>query len=127
MKYTEIAGTLIVKERGLLLLYRNDCSWWELPGGKVKENENPTQTAVREAKEEIGIKVDLEKPFFSGEFENDGELYLWHGYIGDTEDDPEVQEEKFSEMKYFEAEDIDEEELAPNLRQIRPALRRLLN
>lgn len=127
MKYTEIAGAFIVNERGLLLLYREDRSWWELPGGKVKEDENPTQTAVREAKEEVGIEVDLEKPFFSGEFEHDGELYLWHGYIGDTEDDPEVQEEKFSEMKYFDAQDIDEEELAPNLRQISPALRRLLN
>ena len=128
MKYTEIAGILIVNERGLLLLYRQDRSWWELPGGKVEENENPTQTAVREASEEIGVDVDLEKPFFSGEFEHDGELYLWHGYIGDTEDDPEeCCEEKFSEMKYFDAEDLDEEELAPNLRQIRPALRRLLN
>ena len=127
MKYTEIAGTLIVEDRGLLLLYREDRSWWELPGGKVKEDENPTQTAVREAKEEIGIEVELEKPFFSGEFENDGELFLWHGYIGDTEDDLEAQEEKFSEMKYFDAEDLDEEELAPNLRQIRPALRRLLS
>lgn len=146
MKYTEIAGTLILEDRGLLLLYREDHSWWELPGGKVKENENPTQTAVREASEEIGVEVDLEKPFFSGEFEHDGELYLWHGYIGDTEDNPELGdadcscgesacnsnpeeccEQKFSEMKYFNAEDLDEKELAPNLRQIRPALRRLLS
>jgi len=127
MKYTEIAGTLIVEDKGLLLLYREDCSWWELPGGKVIEDENPTQTAIREASEEIGIEVNLEKPFFSGEFENDGELFLWHGYIGETEDDPEIQEEKFSELKYFDAEDLDEEELAPNLRQIRPALRRLLS
>jgi len=127
MKYTVIAGTLIVEDKGLLLLYREDCSWWELPGGKVIEDENPTQTAIREASEEIGIEVNLEKPFFSGEFENDGELFLWHGYIGETEDDPEIQEEKFSELKYFDAEDLDEEELAPNLRQIRPALRRLLS
>ena len=126
MDTTEIAGTLILDDRGLLLLYRDDKEWWEVPGGKVKEDESPTKAAVREAKEEIGVEVSLEKPFFSGEFENDGELFLWHGYIGETEDKPEVMEEKFSELKYFSAEDLDEEELAPNLRQIEPALRRVL-
>ena len=126
MKYTEIAGTLIVEDKGLLLLYREDKSWWELPGGKKKEDESPTQTAVRETKEEISIDVDLEKPFFSGEFENEGEIFLWHGYIAKTDETPEIKEDKFSQLKWFNAEDIDEKDLAPNLRQIEPALRRLL-
>ena len=126
MNYTEIAGTLIVEDKGLLLLYREDKSWWELPGGKKKEDESPTQTAVRETKEEISIDVDLEKPFFSGEFENEGELFLWHGYIAKTDETPEIKEDKFSQLKWFDAEDIDEKDLAPNLRQIEPALRRLL-
>jgi len=127
MKYTEIAGTLIVEDEGLLLLYRKDRSWWELPGGKKKEDESPTQTAVRETKEEINVEVDLEKPFFSGEFENEGELFLWHGYLAKTDERPEVNEEdKFSKLVWFDAEDIDEKDLAPNLRQIEPALRRLL-
>ena len=127
MKYTEIAGTLIVEERGLLLLHREDKSWWELPGGKVKEDESPTEAAVREASEETGIEVQLEKPFFSGEFEHEGELFLWHGYIADTEDTPQLEEDKFTELKYFNAEELENKELAPNLRQIQPALRRLLS
>ncbi len=126
MEATEIAGTLIINDEGLLLLYRKDQEWWEVPGGKVKDEESPTQAAVREASEEIGVDVELEKPFFSGEFESNNELFLWHGYIGKTTENPEIQEEKFSELKYFDAEDIDEEDLAPNLRQIEPALRRVL-
>lgn len=126
-KATELAGTLLIRDRGLLLIYREDKSWWEVPGGKVKEDESPTEAAVRETREEIGVEVSLEKPFFSGEFENDGELFLWHGYIGETDEEPEeCCEDKFSELKYFSAEDLDEEDLAPNLRQIEPALRRVL-
>lgn len=109
-----------------MLLYREDEKHWEVPGGKVEEDESPTETAVREASEEIGVEVSLEKPFFSGEFENNGELFLWHGYIADTDDKPTVQEQKFSELKWFDAETLDEEDLAPNLRQIEPALRRIL-
>ncbi|WP_414837960.1 NUDIX hydrolase [Candidatus Nanosalina sp. VS9-1] len=126
MEATELAGTLIIQDEGLLLLYREDEQHWELPGGKVREDESPTQAAVREAQEEICIDVTLEKPFFSGEFEHDGELFLWHGYIANTGDKPELQEEKFSELKWFDAEMLDEEELAPNVRQIEPALRRVL-
>ena len=30
---------------------------WEFPGGKIKENENPEQAIIREAKEEVGINL----------------------------------------------------------------------
>ncbi len=123
---TQLSGCVIIEDGELLLLYRRDEEHWEVPGGKVEEDESPTGTAVREAEEEIGVKVELEKPFFSGEFMHGGELYLWHGYLAKLEGDPELQEEKFSEMKWFSQEDLEDVELAPNLQQILPGLRRLL-
>jgi 8-oxo-dGTP diphosphatase len=125
----ELAGCLIIRKKGLLLLYREDEKHWEVPGGKVEEEESPTEAAKREAKEEIDLEVELEKPFFSGEFEHSGNLYLWHGYIASTDGQPEIQEQKFGEQKWFTAEqleELDSEELAPNLRQILPALRKVL-
>ncbi len=72
------------------------------------------------------MEVELEKPFYTGEFQKDDTLYMWHGYIASTEDEPEIQEEKFSEKRWFTAEDLDEEEIAPNLEMIEPALRKIL-
>ncbi len=122
----ELAGCVIIEEGELLLLYREDEEHWEVPGGKVEEDESPTEAAVREAKEELGIEVELEKPFFSGEFQHSGELYLWHGYLATIERGvPEIQEEKFSDVEWVSGDELDELELAPNLEQILPALRNI--
>ncbi len=127
MSMQELAGNLIFEDGKVLLLYREDEEYWEVPGGKVEDTESPTEAAVREAKEEIGVEVKLEKPFFSGEFQHSGEIFLWHGYISEIVDgEPELQEGKFEKMEWFEGSRLDELELAPNLEMILPALRRVL-
>lgn len=124
---TELAGCLIIQEKRLMLLYREDEDWWEVPGGKVEKNESPTEAAVREAMEEIGVEVSLEKPFYTGEFQKDGELFMWHGYIAELVDgEPEAVEDRFTELKWFTAEDLEEKDIAPNLEMIQPALRKIL-
>lgn len=122
---TELAGNLIVDDGNILLLYRDDEQHWEVPGGKVEDGESPTEAAVREAREEIGVEVELQKPFFSGEFQHSGEVYLWHGYLASIDEDPKLQESRFSRMEWIEPSDLDDLDLAPNLIQILPALRKL--
>lgn len=125
---TELSGSLMIEEGKLFLLYRENEGWWEVPGGKVETNESPTEAAVRETEEEAGVGVELKKPFYSGEFQKDGEIFLWHGYIAEPQNgEPKAREEKFSEQKWFDAGDLEEENLAPNLEMIEPALRKLLD
>lgn len=122
----ELAGNIIVDEGKLLLLYREDEKHWEVPGGKVEDGESPTEAAVREAEEEIGVSVELRKPFYSGEFQHGDNIFLWHGYLAEiSEGEPEIQEDKFSELEFFEPSELDGLELAPNIRMILPALRKL--
>lgn len=144
MDLTEIAGNLIVRNGKILLLYRRDEEHWEVPGGKVKEDESPTEAAVREAKEEIGVEVELEKPFYTGEFQKDGEMYIWNSYVASINGEPEIQdadcscresacssnseeccEDKFEKLEWFEGSELDEIELASNLEMVLPALRKL--
>ena len=59
------ATMLIVKNQDgkILLLKRSGTGWmdghWGLPGGKVDHGETMKQAAVREAKEEIGIDINV--------------------------------------------------------------------
>ena len=141
----ELAGNLIVRENKVLLLYRKDEGHWEVPGGKVEEDESPTEAAVREAEEEIGVEVELEKPFYTGEFQHSGKMFLWHGYIAEIkEEEPSLEdadcscgesacssnpeeccEDRFEKLEWFKGSELDNLELAPNLEMILPALRRL--
>jgi mutator protein MutT len=121
----ELAGNLIVRDGKILLLYREDEEPWEVPGGKAEEDESPTEAAVREAEEEIGVEVELEKPFYTGEFQKEGEMFLWNGYIASMNGEPELQEEKFEKLEWFEGSELEDIDLAPNLEMILPALRRL--
>ena len=49
---------LVVHEDKILLTQRKGVPYiWELPGGKVEFNEEPSNTAIREIKEETGYEV----------------------------------------------------------------------
>ncbi len=121
----ELSGCLIIKEGKVLLLYREDESWWEVPGGKVEEDESPTKAAAREVTEEIGVEAELKRPVYTGEFQKDGNIYSWNAYLASIEGKPEIQEEKFQKLEWFKGDELDTIELAPNLEMILPALRRI--
>ena len=55
---------LVKKGNKYLILKRSvsdneDPNYWDLPGGGIKFGEQPSQAAVREAKEEAGVKVKV--------------------------------------------------------------------
>ena len=79
-KFPEIiaAGGKVVNNKSeILFIYRNKK--WDLPKGKAEKNENISQTALREVKEETGIKnlsiiKPLEKTYHI--FKRGGKNYL---------------------------------------------------
>ncbi|MFO7793900.1 MAG: NUDIX hydrolase [Candidatus Nanohaloarchaea archaeon] len=124
----QLAGNIIIEDSKILLLYKKNEEHWEVPGGKVEENESPTQTAVREAKEEIGVEIELERPFYTGEFQHNDEIFEWNGYISSIKEGrPEIQEDKFEKLKWFSRKELAEcDNLAPNIRMVENGIIRLL-
>lgn len=51
----------IVIENGKVWLRKNERSEWELPGGKMDEGEQPTETITRELEEELGFKTEVQE------------------------------------------------------------------
>ena len=57
-KLIKAAGGLVQNSGYFLWIYRNNI--WDLPKGKIEENESITDAALREVKEECGLKGILE-------------------------------------------------------------------
>ena len=53
------ASALIIKEGKVLLVNHKELGVWLYPGGHVENNETPDETAIREAKEETGLDVEI--------------------------------------------------------------------
>ncbi len=57
------AGIVLIEQNKLALIerHRQERHYFSFPGGGIDEGETPEQTAVREAKEELGIEVALKQ------------------------------------------------------------------
>jgi len=55
-----ISAKGIVIENGKIWLRRNPRGEWELPGGRVDDQEQPQDAVKRELKEEIGYECEIE-------------------------------------------------------------------
>lgn len=53
------ATVAIIEDSKILLTKREDFEVWCLPGGHVDEGESIAEAAIREAREELGLEVEL--------------------------------------------------------------------
>ncbi|MGJ1422321.1 NUDIX hydrolase [Sphingobacterium spiritivorum] len=66
----EICAAMVLSPAGQLLLVRKKGSeYYQLPGGKIEEDETFVNTVCREIEEEIGLIVEAEELIFLGTHE----------------------------------------------------------
>ena len=53
----------IVRNGKILLVHHSKLDLWLFPGGHIEKDETPDEAVLREAKEEIGMDVDMIKNF----------------------------------------------------------------
>jgi 8-oxo-dGTP diphosphatase len=67
MKHIHVACAIILEQGKILAAQRSETMRmplkWEFPGGKINSGETPGQCLKRELMEELGIEVDVRRPF----------------------------------------------------------------
>jgi 8-oxo-dGTP diphosphatase len=76
------SGAIILNNKGRLLIVKPTYrDYWSLPGGVVDKNESPYHACLREALEEIGIKISIKRlvgVIYHYNKELDDEAILFH-------------------------------------------------
>ena len=89
---------------------------WNSPGGKIDENENPEQNAIREVYEETGLKI--KNLFYHGEinfFLRGKNEIAFQGHLFSTNDfTGEIRSTDEGELKWFKVNEIPFEEMWPD-------------
>lgn len=126
METEELAANVIIEDGNLLLLYRSDNGYWELPGGKVEDGENYREAARREAAEEIGCRVEIQAPVgrLDIDFQHEGTEFRFRAFRSSISDGtPTADEDYFTDIGWFDHDELAGLDLAPNLRERQQDLR----
>lgn len=124
--YMEASGGVVKNKQGkLLMIYRN--RHWDLPKGKIEKGETPRITAIREVREECGIRklrIVRQLPSTHHIYYLDGECLkrtFWYEMICFESDKLKPQtEEGIKKVKWMKRNDIRKisSKIYPSLREI---------
>jgi 8-oxo-dGTP diphosphatase len=116
--------TIIKKEGKILLTLRNDAdpedapfhNVWQIPGGGIEFAETPEETAAREAREELGIEIEIERMvprIFTSVRGNWQGLLIAYVCRMTYPDSPIVINEEASDYRWVSLDEIRDMELTP--------------
>ncbi|HIH32089.1 TPA: NUDIX hydrolase [Candidatus Woesearchaeota archaeon] len=111
-----LSGCAIIHYDNILLLYRIKHDYYELPGGKVKDNEALEHAAIRETKEEINVDVKITRNLGCFEFSKKDELIQSNIFEAEIMNgEIKIMEEVFSEFIWMPIKEYYKYKLAPNV------------
>lgn len=75
-KIVKVVGAIIENDNAEILCalrskYMSLSGFWEFPGGKIEDGESPEKAIVREIKEELGCKIEVNSLFSATTHEYD--------------------------------------------------------
>lgn len=113
----------VLQEGKILLTQREDFETWVLPSGRVEQGESLAQAAIREAKEETGIDVELTR--LVGVYSRTGTMYP--GYTAlfaarPVGGEPQLQQGETIAVEWFSFDKIPDPLSVGQARRIRDAI-----
>jgi len=113
------------EESKVLLVDHKKAQLWLPPGGHVEPGEDPKETVLREAKEELGIETDFlfEEPLFLtvtntvGNVAQHIDVSLWYVLKLHSDDPITYDKDEFHQIRWFGIDQIPFEKSDPHLRR----------
>lgn len=111
----EAAGGLVKNTKSeILVIYRRNV--WDLPKGKIEENELPNIAAIREVEEECGISeleildlLDITYHTYKLNGKNILKRTYWYEMVSNGDENPKPQiEEEITEVKWLKTNNLQE-------------------
>lgn len=127
MPTISLAGCVILHKGALLLLHRSKKNWYELPGGKIDDEESAENAAKRELREEILCDVDIVRKLGTEGFEEDGMILVYTWFLAKIHEgqSPIIGEpETFDTFTYVPLKELSTYPLSPNMKNFVAALER---
>ena len=105
------------EHKNILLAHRRDMDLWDLPGGGMNHGELPTDTAIREAKEETGFDVAIDRLLVvyakPAPWDKDlGFVFTGHVIGGES-----ATSEESDDVRFFDVKDLPEN-ISPRKRYV---------
>lgn len=104
MAQFKVAAFVVIfdKKGRVLLSHRRDMDLWNLPGGGVDSGELPIEAAVRETREETGLKIKIKELIgVYSKTKRDEVVFLFRGKVkgGKLKETSEADQHKFFKIK----------------------------
>ena len=114
------AGLLIVQQNRILLAHPTNSPWYgtyTIPKGKLENDENPLEAAIRETFEEVGVRINIDdiknkqKPYII-EYKNQiGNVYkILYYYVAEPKIEVVINKNKIQKREVDWAGFVDKDE-----------------
>lgn len=116
-----LAASAVVSnaENKILLVLRSrepDAGCWSVPGGRVEPGESLEDAAVREAFEETGLRIAIEREVWSLDVSNGpDEVFEIHDFLAHVVDGDMVAGDDAADVGWFGLQDMEGMPLTPDL------------
>lgn len=120
MEVVPAAGVIIISDDGQILLVRRghqpQMGRWTVPGGRLEPGETHEQAAAREAFEETGLRVRIEREALRVRLPaGEGREFEVRDFIATVTGGALVPGDDAADARWFTPEELDQVELTTNL------------
>lgn len=113
MAVVEVSGSLIVRDKNLLMVFDEEREVWNIPTSRGKKGELSAETAERVAEECTGCSSEAVKykKKFKNEYQKDGEVFRLQPFRTEIDGEPE-------EVEWVKVDELHSKDVAEPLEEI---------